>query len=159
MLSTNLSLSSSLMHRVARNPAAGARGPAGAPQATCNATLEGQLWKPVATLLVRNHIVFSWVSMTPCADPNASWRGLKAATATWPRPPQARKQEVDALAAGSGSERGASPCHPQRPQRSTDSQVSLGQSIWPVNSRVNAPTRPECSLNLHVRRHATMEDT
>ena len=29
MLSTNLSLSSSLMHRVARNPAAGARGPAG----------------------------------------------------------------------------------------------------------------------------------
>ena len=29
MLSTSLSLSSSLMHRVARNPAAGARGPAG----------------------------------------------------------------------------------------------------------------------------------
>ena len=29
MLSTNLSLSSILMHRVARSPAAGARGPAG----------------------------------------------------------------------------------------------------------------------------------
>ena len=29
MLSTSLSLSSGLMHRVARNPAAGARGPAG----------------------------------------------------------------------------------------------------------------------------------
>ena len=35
MLSSSLSLSSSLMHRVARNPAAGARGPAGADVLIC----------------------------------------------------------------------------------------------------------------------------
>ncbi len=65
MLSTNQYLSSSLMHRVARNPAAGARGPAGG--------VKGQRHHAIIVIVLVVLVVY-----TPPAGPRAPAAGLRA---------------------------------------------------------------------------------